>query len=295
MARRRSQAPIGASLIVLSSFFYASYGVWTKLMGNFFGGYTASALRSVLVVIILLPIALLYRQLEPIKWRVNWKYILGFLVSALFIWGPLYYAILHAGVGLALAVNYASIVIGSFFFGALLAGEKFTRDKLLSATLGIVGLLLVFAPSINSFGGIGLLAAALSGLAGAANLVMAKQIRYGATQATLTAWITSIVANVLMAYIFNETYPRLGLQVEWFYLVVFAIASIAASWLAVKGVKLIDAGVAGILGLVEIVFGVMIGYVFFGERFGVIVLLGMSIIIIAASVPYTKEYLKQRT
>lgn len=264
-------------------------------MGNFFGGYTASALRSVLVVIILLPIALLYRQLEPIKWRVNWKYILGFLVSALFIWGPLYYAILHAGVGLALAVNYASIVIGSFFFGALLAGEKFTRDKLLSATLGIVGLLLVFAPSINSFGGIGLLAAALSGLAGAANLVMAKQIRYGATQATLTAWITSIVANVLMAYIFNETYPRLGLQVEWFYLVVFAIASIAASWLAVKGVKLIDAGVAGILGLVEIVFGVMIGYVFFGERFGVIVLLGMSIIIIAASVPYTKEYLKQRT
>ena len=58
---------MGASLIVLSSLFYASYGIWTKLMGNFFGGYTASALRSVVVVLILLPIAIVYSQLEPLN------------------------------------------------------------------------------------------------------------------------------------------------------------------------------------------------------------------------------------
>ena len=67
----RPTAPLGASLVVTSSFFYASYGIWTTLMGNFFGGYTASALRSVLVLIILVPIAFAYKQLGPVQWRKN--------------------------------------------------------------------------------------------------------------------------------------------------------------------------------------------------------------------------------
>ena len=68
-------APLGASLVVLSSFFYASYGIWTKLMGNFFDGYTASALRSVLVVLILALITVYYHKFEPLHLRQNWKYI----------------------------------------------------------------------------------------------------------------------------------------------------------------------------------------------------------------------------
>jgi len=122
--RKTFQAPVGASLVVASSFFYASYGIWTTLMGEFFHGYTASALRSVLVVLILLPIAVLFRNLEPLCLKENFKYILGMLIASLLTWGPLYYAILHAGVGISLAVNYASIVIGSFFFGWLFGGNN---------------------------------------------------------------------------------------------------------------------------------------------------------------------------
>src|SRR5579864_2790117 len=106
----RPTAPLGASLIVLSSIFYASYGIWTTLMGNFFGGYTASALRSILILAILVPIALVYKQLGPVKWRKNRIYLIGMLLSSLFVWGPFYYAILHIGIGIALAVNYACIV-----------------------------------------------------------------------------------------------------------------------------------------------------------------------------------------
>src|SRR5690349_9257504 len=126
LEKDKSQAPVGASLVVLSSFFYASYGIWTKLMGNFFQGYTASALRSVLVLLLLFPIAFGYRKLEPLRLKLNWPWILGLIVASLFTWGPLYYAILHAGVGISLALAYAMIVIGSFFFGWLFASEKFT-------------------------------------------------------------------------------------------------------------------------------------------------------------------------
>lgn len=85
MAKSKSGAPLGASLIVLSSLFYASYGIWTTLMGNFFGGYTASALRSVLVLLILVPIALAYRQLSAINLKQNWRYLAGMLLASILV------------------------------------------------------------------------------------------------------------------------------------------------------------------------------------------------------------------
>jgi drug/metabolite transporter (DMT)-like permease len=59
-------------------------------------------------------------------------------------------------------------------------------------------------------------------------------------------------------------------------------------------VKLIDAGAAGILGLLEIVFGILFGAVLFGERPGPIVLIGAAVIIAAAAVPYIRDYNTQK-
>jgi drug/metabolite transporter (DMT)-like permease len=69
--KKKFSAPLGASLVVLSSVFYASYGIWTKMMGNFFDGYTASALRSILVVFILIFVTLYYHKFEPLRFRKN--------------------------------------------------------------------------------------------------------------------------------------------------------------------------------------------------------------------------------
>lgn len=291
---KKYSAPLGASLVVLSSVFYASYGIWTKLMGDFFQGYTASALRSVLVLLILLPIAILYRQLEPLNIKQNWRYIVGMIIASLFTWGPLYYAILHAGVSISLAIAYASIVIGSFIFGWLFGRERFTRDKAISAALGIIGLGLIFSPTTGRLGLLALIGALVSGLFAGANAVFSKQIRYNATQSTVVLWVASVIASFAMAFVLKEHQPAIGWYVPWLYLVFFSIVSVIASWLFVKGVKLIDAGAAGILGLLEIVFGVIFGVVFFHERPTAIVLLGILIIIVAASVPYLKDYNAKR-
>jgi drug/metabolite transporter (DMT)-like permease len=284
------KAPLGASLVVLSSFFYASYGIWTKLMGNFFDGYTASALRSVLVLIILVPIAVSYHKLGSLHLKQNWHHIAGMLAASLFTWGPLYYAILRAGVGISLAVTYASIVLGMFFFGWLFANERFTKDKAVSAALGIAGLALIFLPTTKGIGWLALVAALVSGLSSAANSVFAKCIHYNATQSTVVLWVTSVIANMLMAVVFSKPYPAIGWHIQWFYLVIFAAASVIASWSFVRGVKLIDAGAAGVLGLFEIVFGVAFGLVLFHERPSLIALTGVVVIIAAAAIPYFQHY-----
>lgn len=287
---KKMNAPLGASLVVLSSFFYATYGVWTKLMGNFFEGYTASALRSILVLVILVPIALVLNRFEPIKLKKNFFYILGLIAASCFIWGPLYYSILHAGISLTLTVAYASIVIGMFLFGWLMAGERFTKDKAISAVLGLIGLALIFSPSGSHVAWFALALAALSGLGSAFNTVIVKKIPYNATQATIVMWAASVIANIFMAILFREKHPAIGLHIQWLYLVFFAIASVIATWSLVKGVKLIEAGAAGVLGLLEIVFGVAFGMFFFHERPGLLSLLGAIVIIAASAIPYIKDF-----
>jgi drug/metabolite transporter (DMT)-like permease len=294
MAVKHPSAPLGATLVVLSSIFYASYGIWTKLMGDAFQGYSASALRSVMVLILLVPIALFFRRVEPIRIKQNWRYAAGMLVASLFTWGPLYYAILHAGIGISLAVAYTGIVIGSFVFGWLFGREQFTKDKAVSAVLGMGGLALIFSPTSGNLAWLALFGALVSGLSAGANTVFSKQIHYNATQSTISLWVVSAVANFIMAFVLSEHYPHFGLSAPWLYLVFFAIASVAASWLFITGVKRIDAGAAGILGLLEIVFGVLFGVMFFQEKPSAVALLGMAIIIAAAAIPYIKDYNSKR-
>jgi drug/metabolite transporter (DMT)-like permease len=163
-----------------------------------------------------------------------------------------------------------------------------------SAALGIAGLGLVFSPTMKHLGLLALGAALLSGLATAALMIIAKQMPYNATQSTVLLWLASIIANVVMAVALDEAMPAFTWSMEWLYLFFFAVASVLASWTFITGVKLIEAGAAGILGLSEIVFGVLFGIVLFHERPGLVVLTGVVTIIVAAAIPYIKDYKARR-
>lgn len=131
-----------------------------------------------------------------------------------------------------------------------------------------------------------MVAALISGLAIGANTVMTKQLTYETTQATLVLWVTSFCANLPLVFVLQEPLPTLAWQIEWLYVVLFALASVLSSWLLLAGMKYIDAGWAGILGLLEIVFGVMFGYLFFAERIGLVPTLGIILIMAASAMPH---------
>lgn len=109
-------------------------------------------------------------------------------------------------------------------------------------------------------------------------------------QATVVMWVASVIANIFMMFLLREKLPVTGLHVEWLYLLLFAAASVIASWTFIKGVKLIEAGAAGILGLLEIVFGILFGALFFDERLSWLALAGAAVIIAAAAIPYFRDF-----
>ncbi|HSW65797.1 MAG TPA: DMT family transporter [Bacillota bacterium] len=288
--RPRSAKAVGASLVVMSSLFYGSYGVWMALMGTAFGVYTQGIFRSLLVVLIVLPVALLRRQWQPIQWRRDrWWLLVSFLTS-IGIAGPSYYATQKIGVGLMSAVLYAGIVLAMFFFGWLLSKERYTLDKGIATALGLVGLWLVFSPNANHLGLLGLGAALVAGLASGLNVVVSQKMPYGVLQTMSIAWSGGVLACLGMALLLGEYRQPITWGVQWLYLVLFVATSVLASSTVIKGVKLIDAGSAGILGLLEIIFGVLLGVVFFGERPGGLALVGMAFITLAAAIPYLHHF-----
>ena len=160
----------------------------------------------------------------------------------------------------------------------------------MASVLGVLGIGLVFSPSIKVAGLLALSAALASGLATAANMVATKKVPYNGSQSAILVWGSGIVANTPMVFLLHEQLPATGWHIEWMYLILFVAASLIASWTFIQGLKLVEAGAAGILGLLEVVFGVVFGVVFFRERPNLVVLLGIVSIIAAAAIPYLQHY-----
>lgn len=293
MKRAQSAAvPIGASLVVLSSLFYASYGAWTVLLGDSLDGYSVTVLRGLMLFPILLLIAYFRKSLSRINWRRDWKWCAIITISSLFQWGPLYYATLQIGVSLAIGIGYMALVLGAFLFGLLFANERFTREKVVATLFGITGIAMVFGFSFEQFGSVlGYLAALVAGLASGCIMVMFKKLPYSADQVSAMVWVAGLAANIPMMFLVGGgAVAVLSLGIEWIWVALFALASLLATWTVVRGVQLIDAGTAGILGLLEIVFGILIGVIFFNEHLSAPTLAGMALIIVAAAVPYFQHY-----
>src|SRR6187402_1367955 len=105
--KKISRAPLGAGLVVASSLMYASYGVWVVLIGDSFGTFTQAVLRSGIVIVLLLPIALWRKELRRINWRRDAWWLVAQLIASLLIAAPFYYAVLKIGVGLGIGISYA--------------------------------------------------------------------------------------------------------------------------------------------------------------------------------------------
>jgi drug/metabolite transporter (DMT)-like permease len=282
----------GSSLIIASSLFYGGYGIWIRLMGNSFGPYMQAWIRAAIVLLVMLPIALYGRQKwQPIRWRQDKWWLIVWCFANWMIGAPLYYAINRIGIGLATLVYYTGYLVAMLVLGWLLSGEKYGPQKLLATVLAVAGLCLTYAPSFHGASLLPFGAALIAGICTGLDLVVSQKITYNSSQTTVLAWATGIVGSLPTAFILREHVPSL-LNIHWVYLLLFVVVCIASSWLSIHGIKMIEAGAAGILGLLEIVWALIFGIVFFDERPHALVYLGAVCIMAAATIPYLKTVKK---
>ncbi|OGZ97193.1 MAG: hypothetical protein A3I44_02070 [Candidatus Sungbacteria bacterium RIFCSPLOWO2_02_FULL_51_17] len=269
-----------------SAILFASYGVWSKMLGHDFGIFYQGWVRSFLVLLVVVPILFvggLWKKIE----RRDYGWMLASVLFGVCTQVPIYYAFTHAGIGVASVIFFSAFLLTSYIIGMLCIGERMTLVKILSFFTALLGLLLVFGFSLKIFSALALAAAALNGIASGGEVSLTKKFsdRYSSLQITAYVWFGILITHLPASLLLGERQLVPALSLSWFAMMAYAFSGILGFWAVVEGYKYIDASIGGVIGLLEIVFSIVLGIVLFRESVTVPLVIGSSLIIGAAALP----------
>ncbi len=276
----------GSLIIFASAVLFGTYGVWSKLMGDTFPPFYQAWVRSLLIILIMLPFMLATNSFQRIK-RKDWPALGVFIAFCVFTQVPIYYAFNHAPIGTVQLIFYSMFVITAYLVGRFYLGETITKIKLLSMLLAFVGLALVFGTAIITFAPLGLGLALLNGVASGGEVSSSKKIedKYSPALVVFWGWVFTLVLHLPISLLIGEKQVAISFDHAWLWLVIYSFVNAAAFWLVIVGFRYVDASVGSIIGLMEVVFAVIFGAVIFHEVLSVNVYIGGALILAAAMLP----------
>jgi drug/metabolite transporter (DMT)-like permease len=81
-------------------------------------------------------------------------------------------------------------------------------------------------------------------------------------------------------------------SIEWGAMAAYAVAGLFGFWLVIEGFKRVDASIGSLIGLLEIIFAVALGVIFFHETLRISVIIGGALILLAAMLPDAIDVLR---
>ncbi|PIP53262.1 hypothetical protein COX08_01990 [Candidatus Beckwithbacteria bacterium CG23_combo_of_CG06-09_8_20_14_all_34_8] len=280
----------GIVLITLSAVCFGSYGIWSRLMGANFSDFSQAWIRGVLLVGLLLPVGLFAHKLRPIC-KSDLKWFIAISVAGGFNQAPYFLAFQKLPIGTATLLFYAALTIGGYLMGKLFLNEKIDLNKYVSLILALIGMYCIFTFSLSWSQIWPALMAILAGLMGGIEVALTKKIsnNYSGIQILLFIFSTMLIGNGLISWLNGDSVPQISFTIPWLALLGYTLAIFLAMFFVVWGFKYIQASVGSLIGLTEILFALIFGVIFFGEIIDWSTVLGASLILIAAGLPYIKN------
>lgn len=246
--------------------------------------FTFLAVRMVLTLAILVPVALLFVKTRPDRAAIGHSMVTGLLVHGIYL-GGVFFAIsrgMPAGVS---ALVVALQPLATAFVARLMLGEKLTRIQLAGLVAGLVGVGLVIFPKLSAGPLPGINAVTLASVfASVAGISMGAvyQKRFVAgldlRLATTAQYVGALIPLALLSFAFEtrriEWTPAFTFAMAWLVLVL----SIGAVGLLMLLIRMnTAAGTASLFYLVPAVTS-LIAFLLFGETLGPVQLAGMAIV-----------------
>lgn len=276
----------GSLFISLSALFYASYGIWSRLMQSSFGEFSQAWSRAIILLVILVPLGVLTRQFKPIrKQDFTWFIIIG-LCGGL-NQAPYYYAFSNLQIGTATLLFYTMLTVGTYIIGKLFFAEMINREKLIALFLSIIGLTFIYRFTLTPGQILPAIASSVAGLMGSAMVVFTKKIsgRYSEVQILSFVWVIMLVANLLISSFIQDKMPGLAISTAWLGQLGYAAAMLIANYVVVIGYKYLEPSIGGLVGLLEVIFAVGFGVIIFREQLSLGMLFGGGLILFAIALP----------
>lgn len=285
----------GILLIVLASLFFGSYGVWAKLIGDDMGVFFQGWSRGLIIALALLPYLYFKRLIVPIR-REDWPWMAVFIGFTSLTQAPLFYAFTHMDIGSATLLFFVSMLLTMYLVGIFFLGEKLTYVKAASFALACLGLYFIFSFSLIAFTLVAALMAILNGVASGGEVSFSKKLTsaYSVLYISWISWVAIIVTNAPISVLLGEAQLLPSTDLVWLWQLGYTTASMLAFWLIMEGLKYTEAGIGGLLGLLEILFSIAFGTIIFHEGLSSDVVIGASLILTAAAMPHIAEWRSRR-
>src|SRR3989344_93356 len=245
----------GSLLVAVSALFYASYGLWSKLMAGHFGEFNQAWSRALILLVVLIPYGLLTKNFKKIQ-RKDLKWFLVVSFSGGLNQAPYFFGFENLTIGTATLLFYLALVLGAYLIGKFFFREKFTKVKYFSLFISLIGLFIIYKFALNA----GQIPAAVltmtAGFMGASVVVFSKKIsgNYSELQIICGFLIVMLFANFPLSLIFNESLPRLSFTQPWLAQTGYLLTMLLANIAAVSGFKYLEPSIGGLIGLLEIFF-----------------------------------------
>ena len=276
----------GTLFILNSALFYASYGIWSRLMGGAFGKFTQAWTRGLLLLTVILLINLKFRLFRAIK-HSDWIWFLIIALAGGLNQAPYYFGFQHLSIGTATLLFYASLVVSGYLQAKFALKEKINKAKLISLIVSIGGMILIYRFSLHPDQILAAILTCLAGFLGAATVVLTKKLsgHYHEFQIMAGYFILQVVINGPLALITHEVFPPTTSIYLWIAPLAYAFSYLIANFGAIEGFKYVEGSIGSLIGLAEILFGVLFGFLFFHEIISLSTLVGGLLIIFAAAFP----------
>lgn len=279
----------GFIILIFATLLHGLNGIFSRFIGTGFGSFSISYTRA----LIILSVLFLY-----IFWKKNWidirrsdyKWFVLMSVPGIFSFIGTFIAFNHIAIGTVLFIFYASSTIGGYFLGRLIFKEKITGIKIISLILCLVGLFTIFSFSIDSSKIVYLLLSFIAGFCTASWNIFSKKIssKYPITEILFVDFVLTFAISLLMASYLKESISQPNFSVPWIGIVLFAFAAIGATFLTILGFRYMEAQSGTVVMLLEAVFGILFGWLFFKEILSIYSIIGGALIIFGIVLPNLK-------
>lgn len=273
-------------VLVIASFFFSLMTVFNRLIPGDIGIFFQLFLRTSITGLFFIFSGFLLKDITKVSVKdVPLLLFRGLLFVGDF--GCFFIAANHLPLGTTLFLFYAGSITISYLYGFFIFKEKFTKIKYASLFLALLGLTIIYSSGLSSLNNPMALFAIVAGTCFGLGTVTSKNVseKYSINVINIIAYITAAIISLILLPVHKETFTLMLPLHSWIIFLLFALISVIAFYTTVWGFKYIEVQKASLILLGELVFVIILGFIFYHETPTIASLIGGVFILLSLALP----------
>ena len=278
----------GTIFLLIATLTYSINGILSRTVGFSIPLYFQNTTRQIIPIVALLPFFI-----ATIKHPFTGKSLLLLLIrSYSFVFAFLLYflAINAMPLGISYFIFYSALTISGFVVGKLVFKEIMSVNNIAGLVFACIGLFSIYAFDNTNLPLLYIFYAFISGFLTTIWNTMSKYLdRFSFVELTLyDSFFSMLTFGIISLFIAKETWTMPNFSPTWLASMGIGIGFLVTGVTIPIGFRHLDANVASLVMLSEIVFMILIGWVLYHESMQIPTIIGGIFIILGMALPYIK-------